>query len=713
MTEMNQAAPEEPRMANPPRGRVANALGRAQARLVVSADDLAWLAAAGAALAVAGAIAWLAPLLSNLYPSPSHDVFTTWRGAINPEPLEEVRSVIALSTPSLVAAIVVAFGGRSFARPALDPLIIAVQVAAAVLLVVAVLHQPQAPSYLRADCCDHYLISTRDLAAGVAIGILLTAVAVRPPERLLSTSARDALERVRSLPWLALLIAIAVTVVWLLPAVNTDGTLPGAGSLPSSHIPVQGEDYFAAVNGRTPLVDYISQYANLLPILLEPMLKAVGPSITSVSISMCVISAIAMAAIYFMFLQVTRGAWSALALYVPWVALSMYPWIDTGAHREFNGIYYGVFPARYFGPFLLAWLCAMGLRGRRIPTFALFALAGVVVLNNYEFGIGALLSLIAAAVAGWDRNQPVRHRLTELLAHGGAGLIAALALVCAITLARTGELPDFSLLTYYNRLFLRESFGLAPMSSLGLHWALYATYSAVLVLAAVRYVRREADRALTGMLAFSGVFGLVTSMYFVGRSVQIQLFLLFPAWGLALGLAAWAAARSLRAAGSDRVRLRRLLIPACCALIGFGVMVAAITRLPQPQRQVERLRNDGTPQDLKPVERLVESWTTPGQHILLIGATPDHLIADRAKVVNTSPLNGITSLISPAEADRSIDQLEDAGGDLVIERVTAGGFIFPVPQFADILRDRGYTLVGDDPTLHIRVWRRMTQPTRS
>ena len=352
----------------------AGTAARLRWRRSIAAEDLAWLALPGMALAIAAAFAWLAPPLSNLYPSPAHDVFAIWRTAINPEPLEEVRSVIALSAPVFLAAIVVAVGTRSSGRPALDPFIIAVQVAAAGLLVVAVLRQPQVPFFLRPDCCDRYLVSNPDLVAGVVIGVLLTAVAVRPPERLLPASVRDALERVRRLHWLALLIAIAVTLIWLLPAVNTDGTLASAGSLPSTHIPVQGEDYFAAVNGRTPLVDYISWYANLLPILLEPMLKAVGPSITSLSISMCVISAIAMAAIYCMFVQVTRGAWSALALYVPWVALSMYPWSDTGTHREFNGIYYGVFPARYFGPFLLAWLCALWLRGRRIPIFVLFGI---------------------------------------------------------------------------------------------------------------------------------------------------------------------------------------------------------------------------------------------------------------------------------------------------------------------------------------------------
>jgi hypothetical protein len=541
------------------------------------------------------------------------------------------------------------------------------------------------------------------------IGLLLTAAALRPPVWRWSASLHDALERIRRLRWLAVLIGVAATVIWLLPAVNTDTTLPSAGSLSSSHIPVQGEDYFAAVNGRTPLVDYISQYANLLPILLEPVLRAAGPSITSLSINMCVLSGIAMLAIYSVFAQVTRGVWWALALYIPWVALSLYPWLDVGPHREFNGIYYGVFPARYLGPFLIAALCALWLRGRRIPVFALFLFAGLVVLNNYEFGSGALLAMVVAVAAGWDRTVPLRRRLIDLLLQGAAGLIAAVAVVCATTLVRTGELPNPALLTYYNRLFLRDSFGLAPMSSLGLHWALYATYAAAVLIAAVRYVRREPDRVLTGMLAFAGVFGLVTGMYFVGRSLQIQLMLLFPAWGFALALVAWTAARSLRTAASDRLRLRRLLIPCCAALIGFGVMASAMARVPAPQRQVDRLRAGGTAEHLAPVERLIKSRTRPGEPLLVIGVGRDHFVADQSGVVNVSPLNGNTSLITRTEADRSIDQLESSGGNLVIERVSAlppRGFVFGIPEFANILRERGYALLYTDPRLLIRVWRR-------
>ena len=679
-------------------------------RLAAPAEDLAWIASAASAVLLAAAFIWFAPPLSHLYPSPLHDEFPIWRVLIDPEPLEEVRAILALGAPVAVAAIVLVVGVRQAPRRGLDPLVIAIQAVAAALLLVAVHGQPRGGALLPPGYFEHYLISNVDLVAGFVLGLVATALLIRPPAWNWSQRLGQWGARLSGWRWLALVLAIAATVIWLLPAVNTDDTVTRAGSLASGHIPTQAEDYFATANGRTPLVDYISQYSNLLPIAVEPVLRAAGLSITSFSITACALTALGMIAIYGMFALVTRGLWRGLALYVPWVAFSLYPWHDAGPYREFNGIYPGVLPGRDLGPFVLAFLAALALRRRRPPLFAVFVIAGLVVLNNYEFGIAALFALVAAVGFGRDHDNALGPRWRDVLLQGAAGLATAFVLVCCLTILRTGSLPDLSLLTYYNRLFLRDSYGLEPMSFLGVHWALYATYGAALVTAAVRYVRREPDAVLTGMLAFSAVFGLVTAMYFVGRSSQYQLMLLFPAWGLSLALVAWTAARSLRSASASGIELRRLIIPASAALIGFGVMGASISRIPSPRQQIDRLSDGGQAPNFAPAEQLVRSWTRPGENVFLLALGPDHLVADQAGVVNTSPFNGVTSLISPAEADRALDSLQRSGGDLVIERVSAlptrGGFVFAIPQLGAILRGRGYRLLYEDPVRHIRVWRR-------
>ncbi len=671
-------------------------------------EDLAWVGAIAAAIGLGIAFLVLVPELAKHYPAPSDDVFAVWKPLVLPEAREEVRSLLTLAAPILLGGVLICLGTREAGRRSLDPLIIGAQVAGLVLIVVGVLDQPRRSGFL-IDYFKPYLLSVPNLVAAVILGVGMTIAVLRWSGRLPPWALRLG-ERLRGRGWLSFGIALLATVIFVLPAVVTDATVGQAGQLAAGHIPVQAEDYFSVVNGRTPLVDYIAQYANLLPLLLEPVLATFDSSITAVSIAMCTLSVIALLAIFGVFRQVTRGPWTALALFLPFLALALFPWNDSGPFRNFDANYYGILPGRLFGPFLLAWLFAISTR-RRIPVWALFGFAGLVIVNNVEFGIPALLSLIVGLGVSWDRTEPLRERVRRLAVQGAAGLLGAIVLVCAVILIRTGELPDPTLLTYFNRVFLRDSFGLVPMPTLGLQWALYFTYAAALVMAAVRYVRDEPDRTLTAMLAFSGIFGLATGMYFVGRSSQFQLMLLFPPWALSLALVAWTAAGSLRHSAGDRERLKRILIPACAALIGFGLMVSAIARVSPPWRQIDRLADGGVAvNDLLAAQRYVEANTHPGEHVLIIGTTLDHRVADRAGVVNVSPINGITGLIVPDEATRAIDQLEEAGGTDVFESVSdvpgSGGLVFGIPEFAAILRERGYRIVGEDPSLHMRLWRR-------
>jgi hypothetical protein len=666
-----------------------------------SAEDLAWLGTIAAAVLLAAAFAWLTPALAGLYPAPNHDVFQIWQGQIAPETHEEIRSMLALGAPIVLAVVVGALGSTRAPRRSFDPLIAGFQVTAIGLLVVAILEQPRRSGFLALDYFDDLLLSPANLIAGAVIGIALTALVLRwrgpLPDRVLRIAAE-----LRRRPWIAVLAAVVAIAIWMLPAVVTDTTINRSGAIAIGHIPLQGEDYFSAVNGRTPLVDYIADYANLLPLVVAPVLGAFNSSITALTAILALLSGLGLLAIFGVFKEVTRGAWRGLALFVPFLALALFPWNDIGPFREFNAIYIGVLPGRYFGPFVLAWLLALSTR-RRIPVWALYGWGGLVVLNNSEFGVSAVIALTAAQVAIWDRSTPLAMRLRALAGWGAAGLVGAITLVCAITLIRAGSLPNLTYLTYYSHLFWHDSYGLVPMHSLGLHWALYATYTAAVLIAAVRYVRDDADRTLTAMLAFAGVFGLATAMYFVGRSSQFQLMLLFPAWGLALALVAWTAARSLRSAAGDRERLWRLLLPACAASIGFGVMISAIDRVDSPRGQVQRLESDGPAiYDEVPAQRFIEANTSTGDDVLIVGTAADHRVAEWAGVVNVSPLNGLYTLVSPTEADRTLDALDESGGDEVFETVSAAN----VPEYGDILRARGFRLVASDPASQLRLWRR-------
>ncbi|MDX6607458.1 MAG: hypothetical protein QOD14_1998 [Solirubrobacterales bacterium] len=680
-----------------------------RARARISPEDLAWLGSIAAAAFLVIGFVWITPALAKLYPSPDQTLFAVWRHYGAPEPLEDVRGMVTLATPFVVASALLLLGSRVPGRRSLDPLILGTQVTGIALLTWSVLNQRHVVILVPRDYFEPLVLGVPNLIAGVCMGVVMTGLilwwagpAPRPLERIGGWLARR--------PVLAAAAAVLATTVFLLPAVVTDASIAHSGSL-ASQISPPAEDYMAVINGRTPLVDYIAQYANLLPFAVAPLLSAFDSSLTAYSIIMCMLSGIGLLAVFGVFSAVTRRTWVALALYVPFLALALFPWHDQGAARDFNGNYYAMCPDRILGPFVLAWLCALWTRGRRVPVWALYLIAGLTLLNNSEFGVGALIALTVAILAGAPREAASRPSWARMGLEAAAGLASAVVIVSVVTLARTSDLPDPALLTYYSHLFLREAYALLPMPSLGLQWALYATFAAALLMAVARWVQRASDRTLTAMLAFSGCFGLITGMYFVGRSVPAQLIILFPIWGFCLVIVAWSAALALRSTRTDWMRLRRLLLPAAAALIGFGVMVAAIDRTPPPWRQLDRLTDGGRAVDDAPnAQRFIEARTDPGDSVLVLGTPLAHRLADRSGVANVSPLNGLVSLISPAEADRSIDQLQASGGQEVFEAATAQSAINPtlikIPEFATILQHRGYRLVEQDPSSGLRLWRR-------
>ena len=676
-------------------------------RFSAPAEDLAWLGLIAAAVLLAAAYVWLVPAVKGVWPSPSHSFFMTFAPKVRPEPLEDIRAVLTLAAPFAIAACILLLGTRGAARRSLDPAIAVAQVAAGVMLVLSILRQPHTLVPLPADYLQPYLLSLPNLVAGLCIGLVLTGLVLwwsGPPPGFLR-----ALGRLADRPWLVLSLALLLTIVFLLPAVITDASVGHNGLWTTKDVGLHAEDYLAVINGRTPMVDYIGEYANVLPFAVAPVLAAFDSSVTAFTVLMSILSGVAFLAIFGVYSAVTRRPWAALGLYIPFLALSLFPWHDNGPDRQFDGNYYAILPDRLLGPFVLAWLCALTVRGRRIPGWVVFGVAGLTLINNTEFGVGALVAAALALFLGSDRSVPVTRRLAELGRSAAIGLAAAVAIVCAITLVRAGNLPNPALLNYFSRLVLRQSFGPLPMPALGLHWAMYATYTAALLIAAVRYARDNPDRLFTAMLGFSGSFGLITGMYFVGRSSELQLMVLWPVWAFCLTLVAWAAAAALRSARADRWRLRRLLVPAAAALVGFGVMVSAVDRVSPPWRQVSRISEGGpSSYDLPNAQRFVETHTEPGDRVLIIGTPVDHRLADRAGVTNVSPLNSLIALISSAEADRSLDQLRAERGTEVFEAVTGPNPINPfvrIPEFAAILRRRGYRLAEQDPSSGLRLWR--------
>lgn len=623
------------------------------------AADLAWLGCWVGALALLAAILWLAPPLSDLVPGPGDEFFAEARSLIKPEPLEQVRFLFAVAAPLCLAVLVIWLGTPAPPQRRFDLAAIALQVLLLGLVVWGALEQVDELPLLDPDYFAPLLLSPPVMVAGVLIGAVGFALALT---RRWPFDARERAARV-SRGWRlgALAIAVGLTALWLLPAVFTDANVSEGGAIPEGHVPVQAQDFYAVANGRTPMVDYVAQYVQLLPLAFAPLLELFDLSITATSVLMVTLSVVALVALYGVLAQVTRRPLAALALYVPLLALALIPWSDEGLRHEFNGSYYAFFPGRYLGPFVVAWLAAVTIRGRRLPPWVAFFAAGLALVNNAEFGLTCVLALACAFALAIDRERGWGGALWRLARQAAAGLAAAIALAVAIVWLRSGEPPDPALWIYYTRLFARESFGLEPMPALGLHIALYVTFVAAILTAAVRFAQRSPDRTLTAMLAYAGVFGLLAGSYFAGRSLPWQLMLLFPAWALALSLLTWTVFGYLRSDRGDS--LRRLALPSLATLAGFGVMIASIATVSPPWQEVERLGRSGAAEaDAANVQSFVERRTEPGEAVLVLGTPTDHRVAERAGVENVSPFNTALVLFSPREVDRALDALDREGG---------------------------------------------------
>jgi hypothetical protein len=166
------------------------------------------------------------------------------------------------------------------------------------------------------------------------------------------------------------------------------------------NIPFVMGEFAAALNGRTPLVDFFSQYQNLLPLLLTPFFKVAGVSVTTFSASMFTLTIVGFMLLYSALCRVCKSAWSALGLFIPCVAVSFLSYRTApGGYLAGAFNYYAVGPLRYFGLFLLARLTVWYLEKPSISRLApISAAALLVALNNLDFGVPSAVGVLACAI---------------------------------------------------------------------------------------------------------------------------------------------------------------------------------------------------------------------------------------------------------------------------------------------------------------------------
>lgn len=666
------------------RARRATPSGAARA---IDAAGAAWLAAIPCAVLVAAAIVVLGPPLAGLLrPAPGAFHFLPdSRPGVYDESGQHARYLIALGGPLLLALATATLLRRqpTRLRDAVGWAAPAAQVGLLALLVVCFVAQYRTtygPIYTRIEGVTirerYFNPATLAVAFALAAGLLL---AVRSASIRARAGAllRESTRRRRAL----LVVAAALTVVWLLHAVYTDASIASALWPVRYHLEYTLDETFAVVNGLTPLVNFSSQYSALWPFLGALTLGIAGKTLLAFTLLMCALTAIALLAIHGVLRRATRSATVALALYVPFLAMSLFSIGPADVNRGTFGNYFGIFPLRYAGPYLVAWLTARQLErsGGWRSAWLLFTAAGLTLLNNVDFGVAALGASVAALL--WGASVRTRASLLRLLGALAAGLLTAVALVCALTLARAGSLPHPERLIEYARIYGVAGYSMLPMPGpFGLHTAIYLTYVAAIGAATARALRGARNTVLTGMLAWAGLFGLGAASYYVGRSQPEALRATFSTWALALVLLTYLAVREL--AAHPR---RRPSVAVATVLVGFGIAVCAVVQVPLPWQQIDRISAGFVPgaaslhpdplvpaNDPRTVRFVASVADGPSRFVLAHGApvvillATGHRVADAYGVRDVSPYTGLQSIHTREQIDAVVAALRSAGGNTIV-----------------------------------------------
>jgi hypothetical protein len=661
-------------------------------RIALGPGAVGWLVALPCMALTALVVLALGPPLSGVVVPPPHLAFLPGEAAsVTPEPLEDTRYLLALVGPLLLAG-AIATSGRL--RLALPPRWTAAGVALAQVVVLALVF-----ACFRAQNQTRWGVSyfnPRTLAVAAAIA---AALALAARSRRMRAVAAVVLRDTLPLRLALLAVAAVATAIWLLPAINTEASI--RWSFLEHDTQFHLDETFAVLNGLTPLADFNAQYASLMPYLIALAMRAFEPTLLVFTITVCALSLLALLAVFGVLRRASRSAVAAFVLFVPFMATSLFIIGGIPVIRFTPAVYFPMFPLRYGGAYLLAWLVARHLERAPRMVWPLFLAAGLTVLNNFEFGVAALGGTVGALLVTMGRVS--WERLLRLAGAAALGLGGAVALYSVVTLARAGSLPHLGRLAEFARLYGAAGFSVLPLPGVvGLPLVIYGTYAAAIGLATVRARRAEPNRVLTGMLMWVGLFGLGSATYYVARSSVPALGMLFSAWALALALLTIAAMQRL-AAPAARVPS----LAAIAVLFGFGLTACSLAQLPSPSQQIERVRTRPANIALLP-----ENWTPPSQDPQgrFIGSLADglrrfvfkrgapvalfttmgHRLADRYGVVDVVPYTGPESIHTREQLNDALDALRRAGGNTAL---------VPTEQLAKLrpeLIERGFALVTRD-----------------
>jgi hypothetical protein len=615
-----------------------------------TAAEVGWVALIPCALVAALAILLLGPPLGHvLFPRPSEGLWPPgwWESQGHADPVKQGRYVVAIVGACLLpTAILVAARRKPTLR--LGTLHAYELLGSALLCGVVALSLLRENLYVSDSRAAPSIFGPGTALAAASLVILAMIAMSRPG--VMSWTA-TLISETRGRRWAALAIATCFATAWLLKAVTTE-RLSGGLLGRMLNFSWTFNDAFAVLDGRTPLVDYHGIYAKLLPYPSALVLAMFGGTALVYTAFMAILTGLTLLAVYGTFRLLTRRSLLALGMFLPFVAMSDHNTLVTPVGAVSPMTLPAIWPMRFGGIYLLAWMTARHLAGLRPRSASIVFLAGgLIAINSMEFGVPAeVATVIALLCAHPPRSMRDILRLGAQIAVGTSGAIAT---VCLLTLVRAGTLPRPDTLLEWPRIFSALGWFSRPLPVTGLHLAVYVTFAGALAVAAVRLSRGDADRLLTGMLAWSGAFGLLAGTYFVGRPDSFKMDAMLSPWAFALLLLTVVTVRSLTIRGWRWPTLAESLV-----LFGFGLSVCSLAQMSPPAAELTRLgRTVPDWSDWRTMEQVIAAQTRRGQTVAIL-VPMGHRIAYDLGLRNISPYPLMNAIVTRAQLQTLIDALE-------------------------------------------------------
>jgi hypothetical protein len=509
-----------------------------------------------------------------------------------------------------------------------------------------------------------------------------------------------------ALPW-------AVATLWMIVQLSTtlmrdaELTLVPFGVM--AHLPYTMGEFAATLNGRTPLVDFNSQYQNLYALLLAPWFKWVGFNLFTFSTTMAVLSMAGFLSLYSAMVRICRSAWLALLFFLPMTAITLGSGEPAaGGYVSSVANYYAAIPIRYLVLFVMTRLVVSYLeKPVTLRLILVTSVGAVLTLNNLDFGIPSMAGLIACAmlfppaIRGWFRPA----RIVAAVGICVTTCFATLGLCLGLIRLGVGVWPFLGQITQYQKAFASVGFFMLPLPEKGFYWLMYATGIAAVLVPIFETFSVDAAkiahnrRLINGSLVHAGIVSLGALAYYIGRSHPMSIGMPLCAWSYVLVLFAHRAWIDWRATRVVPRNAWLAPVPAVMLSVGVGMSGSGFATPPNLLQQLYRLGTKSPLDDSANlgVIALIQKYVPPGKSTV-IAYRDAHWLALRAKVNNLYPFAHYASIIL-------LDQL-DAVMAALYQLPPSESYFFgrPPAELRQRLLDNGFRqldAVGD-----FAVWKR-------